>query len=366
MVQTFPAVAENVHGKAGITFSCAKYNLLPVLELYIFMDWFRRMNKKRFWLIVITGSLYAVKTWAQSDTQFNQYFTAMGYYNPAYAGKTGELNATVLYNVQWLGMSGNTPTTMLVAADMPWKYGKSQHGLGVVVYNETLGLDKNMYASGQYAYKKKIGKGVLSIGLQAGLISAAFDGSSIYIPDSDDHESSEADEAMPAAKADAMGMDLAAGVFYYTDKYYVGMGSTHLLEPKLNLDENTERIINRMYNLTAGYNIQTNNPLLELQPSIFVQTNIQMVSTDVTLRGVYNKIYTGGLGGRVSDKGKVSAAILYFGMTIKDFRLGYAYEFPTSALIKASSGSHELTASYRLKLDKPKGNKNRHKSVRIL
>ncbi|MDR3268663.1 MAG: type IX secretion system membrane protein PorP/SprF [Tannerella sp.] len=324
------------------------------------------MDRKRFWLIIVTGSLCAVRAWAQSDAQFNQYFTAMGYYNPAYAGKTGELNVSALYNMQWLGMGGNTPKTMLVAADMPWKYGKSLHGLGVVVYNETLGLDKNMYTSAQYAFKKKIGKGTLSIGLQAGLLSAAFDGASIYIPDSEDHESADSDEAMPTAQVDAMGLDLAAGLFYYTNKYYVGVGSTHLLEPKLDLDENTERIIPRMYNLTAGYNIQMNNPLLELQPSVFAQTNLQMVSADVTLRGVYNNMYNGGLGGRISDGGKMTAAIVYFGMTIKGFRIGYAYEFPTSALIRASAGSHELTASYRLKLDKPKGNRNRHKSVRIL
>ncbi|MDR1335867.1 MAG: type IX secretion system membrane protein PorP/SprF [Tannerella sp.] len=325
------------------------------------------MDRKRFWSVIAVSSFCAIQAWSQSDAQFNQYFSVPGYYNPAYAGTAGGLNVSGMYSLQWLGME-NAPKTMLLTADMPWKYGKSSHGLGVVVYNETLGLDKNMYTSLQYAFKKKIGKGVFSIGLQAGLINMAFDGAGIYIPDDEDetHQPPESDEAMTTAQADAMGLDLSAGLFFSTEKYYIGLASTHLLEPKLELDENMDRKINRGYNLTAGYNIQLKNPLMELQPSVFVQSNLQMVSADVTLRAVYNKRFSGGIGGRLSDNGKMSAAILYFGMTIKGFRVGYAYEFPVSALIRTSAGSHELTATYRLNIEKPKGNRNRHKSVRIL
>ncbi|MDR1455807.1 MAG: type IX secretion system membrane protein PorP/SprF [Tannerella sp.] len=325
------------------------------------------MDRKRFWFVIVIGSFCAIRAWSQSDAQFNQYFSVLGYYNPAYAGTAGGLNVSGMYNLQWLGMK-NAPKTMVLTADMPWKYGKSEHGLGVVVYSETLGLDKNLYTSAQYAFRKKIGKGMLSIGLQAGLVNMAFDGAGISIPDDEDemHQPPESDEAMTTAQADAMGLDLAAGLFFSTAKFYIGLASTHLLESKLELDENMDRTIGRGYNLAAGYNIQLKNPLLELQPSVFAQSNLQMVSTDVTLRAVYNKMYSGGIGGRVSDSGKMSAAILYFGMTIKGFRFGYAYEFPVSALIRTSAGSHELMATYRLNIDKPKGNRNRHKSVRIL
>ncbi|MDR2763528.1 MAG: type IX secretion system membrane protein PorP/SprF [Tannerella sp.] len=325
------------------------------------------MDRKHFWLVIAISSLCVIRVQAQSDAQFNQYFSVVGYYNPAYVGTAGGLNVSGMYNLQWLGME-NAPKTMVLTADMPWKYGKSEHGLGIVAYNETLGLDKNLYTSAQYAFKKKIGKGMLSIGIQAGLVNMAFDGSGIYIPDDEDetHQPPESDEAMTAAQADAMGLDLSAGLFFSTGKFHIGLASTHLLEPKLELNENLDRKINRGYNLMAGYNIQLKNPLLELQPSVFAQSNLQMVSTDVTLRAVYNKKYNGGIGGRVSDNGKMSAAILYFGMTIKGFRIGYAYEFPVSALIRTSAGSHELMATYRLNIEKSKGNRNRHKSVRIL
>jgi len=50
----------------------------------------------------------------------------------------------------------------------------------------------------------------------------------------------------------------------------------------------------------------------------------------------------------------------------KNFFLGYSYEYPLSAIAKASSGSHEIVAGYQLKLDFSQKNKNRHRSIRIM
>lgn len=318
---------------------------------------------KRCWIIITFSCICVINVLSQSDSQFNHYFRMMGYYNPAYAGKTGELNAYALYRMQWLGMDGNTPRSILVGADMPWKYKKTNHGLGLVILSEKIGLDEDFYVSGQYAYKKKIGKGTLSAGLQVGLMSKSFRGDSIDFGESNEHDP---DDVIEKVQYDAKGLDVAFGLFYSTDKYYIGVGSTRILEPTLKLGENIERKVARGYNLTAGYNIQTKNPLIELQPSVFVQMSSLMVAGDITARVVYNKMFNGGLGTRISDNGNFNAVILYLGASIKKFQVGYAYEFPTSAISKVSSGSHEFMLTYHLNLNKKDGNKNRHKSIRIL
>jgi hypothetical protein len=51
---------------------------------------------------------------------------------------------------------------------------------------------------------------------------------------------------------------------------------------------------------------------------------------------------------------------------IKNFYLGYSYDYATSAIHKASSGSHELFLGYSLKLNLSEKNRNRHKSIRIM
>lgn len=320
---------------------------------------------KRIWCIIIIVCTYASAVRSQTeDALFSQYFTALNYYNPAYAGKSGELNVMALYRMQWLGVR-NAPKSICVAADMPWKYGKIQQGVGVVVLSESIGLDQNLHAGAQYAYRRKLGSGTLSIGLQAGLINKAFRGDSIYIPAGSEAVEPD-DEAITKSGLDAMGIDMSAGVMYYSDRYFVGIGAAHLLAPTLSLDENAERKIERSFNLTAGYNMQLKNTLFELQPSVLVLTNLQTVSADVTARAVYNKMYNGGLGLRISDSGKLNSATLFIGALIKGFRVGYAFEFPTSAMNAVSAGSHELAVTYHLKLDKRKGLKNKHKSIRIL
>ena len=319
-----------------------------------------KQEMKRFWLFII-GCNFCLLVWAQQEIGFSQYFTARGYYNPAYAGASGHMNVLAQSRLQWYGAIQNAPASAFVTADMPWSFSNTQMGLGVVAsYDKASSLYQRTNIGAQLAYKKNVGKGVLSIGLQGGLLSETFRGDSVRI---DANEGGD-DPIITQATVNGKGLDIAVGLYYSTDKFYVGVASTHLLGQKINLDENMEIKIDRMYNLTAGYNIQTNNPLFELQPSLFVQTNLQMAAGDITARMVYNKMYNGGLGVRINDMAGVNAVILYLGAEIKQFRLGYAYDFPTSVISKM--GSHELMLSYRLELEKPKGKQNRHKSIRIL
>ena len=314
---------------------------------------------KRFWFIIIGCNLFLFIR-AQQEIGFSQYFTALGYYNPAYAGTSGDMNVLTQSRLQWYGAINNAPASAFVAADMPWSYRTMQQGIGVVAYyDRASSLYQRTNVAAQYAHKRKMGKGTLSIGLQVGLLSETFRGDSVRLNEQ------EGDDPIIARMAvNGRTLDFAAGFYYATAHYYVGIASAHLLAPTINLDENMEMKVDRIYNLTAGYNIQTKNPLFELQPSLFVQTNLQMAVGDLTARVVYNKMYNGGLGVRINDMAGVNAVILYLGAEMNRIRLGYAYDFPTSVISKM--GSHELMLSYRVELEKPKGKRNKHKSIRIL
>ena len=330
------------------------------------------MTIKRFWTVFLLLNMGIASAWAQIDASLNHYFMAMGAYNPASVGMKNELAVTALYRLQWLGLDRGVPQSAFVAADMPFTFGKTRHGVGVMFFSDDKStLYKDVYTSLQYAYKHKLGKGVLSIGLQGGMISKSYLGSKAEpvpegIDGSSDH--SKEDEALPKSDVDAKGLDVAVGLLYSTDKYYVGIASTHVLAPEMELDENFTLKVNRGYNLTAGYNIKLKNPLIELQPSVFMQTDMQMYMGDVTVRAVYKTMFNGGLGVRIADsyQGVRMNGILYLGANIGKFRVSYAYEYPFSALSKVSTGSHEAMATYRLTLNKPKGGRNRHKSIRIL
>ena len=297
-------------------------------------------------------------TQAQYDVRLSQYFQAKPYYNPASVGATEDLNILALARMEWVGIKG-APLSFFAMADMPLTLGKTQHGIGVVLLTESIGLFQNTHVGLQYAYKQKLFGGTISGGFQIGLVNQSFDGSKVEMVESEYHQ--QTDEAIPTSQVSGMGFDMNFGLFYTHKKFYAGIGMAHLIEPELQLGENAYSYIGRTYNFMGGYNIQLPNPLFELQPSVFLLTDLQSFHTDITARLEYNKMFNGGVSYRVNE----SVGIL-FGVKIGRFQAGYAYDFPITALGQATSGSHELCVRYSLKLKKTKTGKNRHKSVRIL
>ena len=111
----------------------------------------------------------------------------------------------------------------------------------------------------------------------------------------------------------------------------------------------------------AGGNIPIKNTLFEILPSVLVKTDFTFTSAEITGRLRYNKFLSFGVGYRWNDA--ITATIA---AELKNFYVGYAYDYPTGAISKASTGSHEVFAGYRLKLDLSDKNTHRHKAIRIM
>lgn len=322
------------------------------------------MNNRITYFLFIFGLLFvcAQVTRAQYDTRFAQYYMAKNYYNPAYAGSTENLNLLASSRLEWVGVHG-APMSFFVTGEMPLKLGKTQHGVGAVAFVDAAGLFMNTHVALQYAYKQKLFGGLLSGGIQIGLVNESFDGTKAYIPDKADYfvQPGE-DDAIPTTKVSGMALDMNFGLFYTHKRFYVGFAATHLTEPEMQLEENAYFYIGRMYNLMGGYNIQLSNPLYELQPSVFFMTDMKTsYHADITARVEYNKMFNGGVAWRVGE-----SFGLLLGAKFGRFQLGYAFDFATTQLGKFGAGSHELMVSYNLKLRKTKTGSYRHKSVRIL
>ena len=75
----------------------------------------------------------------------------------------------------------------------------------------------------------------------------------------------------------------------------------------------------------------------------------------------YNRMFNIGLGYRYKD-----AATAFIGVNLKDAYIGYAYDYPVSAISKATFGSHEVFVTYNVKLENKEKNKNKQKSVRLM
>lgn len=323
----------------------------------------------RYILILLCAVVGVVPMRAQnSDPLLAHYWAVPTLYNAAATGNTDYIRIRGAARLQWLGIK-HAPKSFAGAADMPIKIGKKRIGVGVTALQEGIGLFSNLNLGAQLSYKQKIGKGTLSVGVQGGYFNTKFKGSEVELPDGDDyHEGS--DEAIPTQDLSGSTIDLSAGLWYTHPLFYVGLSGMHLLDPKVKMSlegsESTETQeyevpLSRTLYLTAGSNIPIKNTLFELQPSLIVATDLSEFTGIVDMRARYNKFLSFGLGYRY--KAGISVSL---GAEIKNFYLGYSYEYPLTAIAKASSGSHELVVGYQLKLDFSDKNKNRHRSIRLM
>ena len=325
------------------------------------------MNSRilKYFVTSILAAVISIAAKAQTDAQFSQYWAVQNYYNPAAIGSTDNINIKAGSRIQWIGID-NAPMSFNALGDMPFKFLEKRWAVGLNISSQSMGLYRSINADAQLAYRKRMLKGELSIGVQVGIINETFKGTEVFIPSDDEYHDTN-DDAIPQQDIAGTGFDAAAGL-HFTHKYFwVGISATHLNQPSISLktenseDDMYEFQAGRTYYFMAGGNIPIKNTLFELQPSVFFKTDTQYWTAEATARLRYKKFLSAGVSYRWKD-----AVAFHIGAELKGVTLGYSYDFPVSNIIKGTSGSHELWLGYNLKLDLGEKNKNKHKSIRLM
>jgi len=305
-------------------------------------------------LFVILLALH-LELHAQYDPSFSHYWAMETAFNPAAAGKDTKLNAVGAYNMTLTGFENN-PKTMYISTDMPVSLLGALHGIGLQIVNDEIGLFSHKKVNIQYAYKHRLLGGVISIGLQGGLLNESFKGSGVDIE-------MDNDDVFTKTDVTGSGFDLSAGLYYQRRNWYVGLSSLHLTAPTVELGETNELNVSRSYYFTGGYNIRLRNPFLTIQTSALGRTDGTAYRGDLTARLKYHHesrlLYAG-----LSYSPTNSVTVLLGGQ-FHGILVGYSYEAYTRA-ISLGNGSHELFVGYQTDINLTKKGRNRHQSVRIL
>ncbi|MCH5311813.1 MAG: type IX secretion system membrane protein PorP/SprF [Prevotella sp.] len=292
---------------------------------------------------------------AQYDANYAHYWAMETSFNPAAVGKENVINVAAAYNNTLTGFENN-PRTMYASADLPFFAIGSFHGVGGQFQNDQIGLFKHTKMAVQYAYKRSLLGGVISAGVQIGMLSEKFDGTKV------DTETPN-DPAFPSTEVDGSAFDIGVGLYYTHGNAYAGVSVHHLNSPTVELGERQDFKIEPAYYFTAGYNIKLKNPFISIQPSALVQYDGSAYRADITARVKYTndkKMLYAGVG--CSPTNSVTALI---GGNFHGIHIGYSYEVYTSA-ISFGNGSHELFIGYQTDINFAKRGRNLHKSVRLL
>ncbi|HVD99564.1 MAG TPA: type IX secretion system membrane protein PorP/SprF [Cytophagaceae bacterium] len=290
-----------------------------------------------FLKILVLLSIATSTVYAQQDAQYSQYMFNTLAINPAYAGSRDVISATALYRKQWVNTPGS-PRTATFSVDAPFK--KEKIGLGMVVFNDKIGITNTtgMYVS--YAFRMRLKKGTLALGLQAGFSQYSADFSSVKLDQDNQYDgafASNVNKFMP---------NFGAGVYYNTDKFYIGVSLPRLVNNKMfnkaDSAVSVSKQVRHMFFMAGG--VIPISQDVKLKPSTLIKIvegaplefdlNTNVWFYDAVAAGISYRLGAGTIVSMI----EVQAS--------KQIRIGYAYDAAVGKSKVVGRGAHEIMARY--------------------
>lgn len=289
------------------------------------------------WLILLSATVaflfHSQTVSAQQDPMYTQYMFNTMSVNPAYAGSKEDFNLIFLNRRQWVGFEG-APITQTITVHGPINF-KGQHmGIGLSYVHDKIGPLNTNNVFLDFAYRIKVHEGgYLSMGAKAG-IEVRKNGLTTLDP---------VDMQDPAYVQDITSNitpNFGAGLFYFTDKYYLGVSTPKLSKADLSdgnaalYEEQTER----HYFIIGGY-VWDLNQDFKFKPAFLTKlVKGAPASVDLTASMMYRNRLIGGVSYRFGDSFGAQVQARVF----RRVWLGYAYDFTVSDLGSYNNGTHEI------------------------
>lgn len=315
--------------------------------------------KKIFTTLTVALAAITSVSFAQQDPQFTQFMHSKLIYNPGYAGTSEAICANVLYRQQWVNFPG-APKTGLLSFDMP--IGQLPLAIGLNVMTDQIGFDKTLFARLALSYNRRIGAGVLGIGIDGGILQKQFngtwitpDGTSKYDPNIPNYQSYDNTGNLTTNPGlNKLSYDFGFGAFYsIANKMYVGISSTHLAAQDIKTNNDIKFALARHYYIVGGYTFDLGEGGKHgINPNVKIKSDAASTQLDVNLTYIYNRTFWVGVSYRMQD----AIAPMLGARFLKDksLKVGYSYDVTMSKIKGYSSGTHEIMLGYCFNVKKPK------------
>lgn len=298
------------------------------------------------YIAILFFSLLAGQTMAQQEAMYSQYMFNTLAINPAYAGSRNVTSATALYRSQWVGIDG-APETLTFTIDAP--VNNKKVGLGLQIFSDKIGVTQNTGALASYAYRIRMATGTLSFGLQAGY--SQYRGAFSTVPL---NSSGTSNDVAFQDNVNTGLLNLGTGVYYNSDRFYVGLSAPQLLNNQLSefkvAGNNTFSGQALHLFLATGYVIPLSTDF-DLKPSVLVKgVKGSPIQADLNANLWIKQVLSIGVQYRTS----ADVAAMVEVQASPQFRLGYSYDRSTTKLVQFNSGSHEIMLRYEFGFERGK------------
>ena len=303
--------------------------------------------------IILGLFLATISVEAQRDALYSQFMFNRLVINPGYSGSRDMLTMTLLNRYQMVGFGQGTPRTLTFSAHTPLRNEKV--GLGFYVYADQTGPFTDVGFMGNYAYRVRLFRGTLSMGLQAGFNQVNVDWDAVEMRDGDD-------PVILSRPKNKLQPDANFGVYYYTKLYYLGVSSKQLFESqygKVEYDNglSTYATLARHFYGIAGMAIPMTDRIVFRPGMMLKYTKNAPLNFDLNASFLFNNLIWVGASYRTNRNAITSknAIVMMLELNLtENWRLGYSYDAYLNELKTYSQGSHEVMISYDLNLFQPR------------
>lgn len=277
--------------------------------------------------------------WSQQRPVFSTYPYNGLALNPAYAGSLNLFSAILTNRNQWVNIDG-APVYQSLTAHTTLR--EKSVGVGLNVVRDIVGVHEQYSVYGSFAYKIRMSRGILSMGLQGGFDQRASN--------LDEVRWFEIDEPL-SVYTRTFNPNFGAGVYFANRNYFIGASIPYVLTPEVingggGSEVQTSGKASRYYYINGGF-VKDLNRNLKLSPSILVRLQDNApVAFDINVNFIINEIVYAGMSYRYQDSFSLMTQLVLN----ENFRLGYAYDIPTGSLGIFTAGSHEIFINYRIPL----------------
>lgn len=286
--------------------------------------------------IIILLLLVMVSGFAQQDSQYTHYMYNTININPAYAGSRGVTSIFGLHRTQWVGLDG-APTTNAFSIHSPIQ--NSRVGIGVSFVNDKIGASDQNNIAVDVSYTIPTSRySDLSFGIKASgdLLNVDYTKLSRY---------DLTDPRFQNNIDNAFSPNVGAGVYYHSDKLYLGFSVPNFLSVKHFDDNKSAAFEERLhYYLIGGYVFDLSSEV-KLKPSFLTKmVSGAPLQVDLSANVLFQDKLTLGLSYRWSAAATAMAGI----QLTEGLLVGYSYDFDTTSLGNYNSGSHEIFLRFEL------------------
>lgn len=304
----------------------------------------KSMKNLKLKVLVLFATCHLLPTacFAQQDPQYSQYMFNQLAINPAYAGSKEALSAVMDLRKQWINMPGSPQTGSL---SFHGPLAAKALGLGGHMVAESIGPTSWTAAYLDAAYRLKLGKGKLSLGLSGGFVNYRLDVAKLDYKDGS--------EPIGSYTGQRTAFDVSTGFYYYSPSFYIGGSITHLNKPNLYKDASTVNLGGTNKNVTLFFNLDPHS-FLYLGKGFKVNDNL-VFSPSVMLKGVagqgqmdlnFNFLLKQKMWLGISLRSGYGIVALFQLYVTNQFKVGYAYDQGLNRIGLIGQSTHEIMLSY--------------------